>query len=81
VGNFICFNNQLTSLKGIPFVNGNINLGTNPIWKLIYPYWEQIESMQTGSRNLVMKMIGRLENPTTEDIARIMRSVDRMDMI
>jgi len=81
VGNFICFNNQLTSLKGIPFVNGDINLGTNPIWKLIYPYWEQIESMETGSRNLVMQMIGRLENPTAEDMERIMRSIERMDMI
>jgi len=81
VGNFFCFNNPLTSLKGIPFVNGDINFGQNPIWKLIYPYWDQIESMETGSINLVLQMIGQIENPKTEDIARIMRSIDRMDMI
>ncbi len=78
---FKCFNNQLTSLKGIPFVNGDIDIEQNPIRKLISPYWKQIEGMETGSRNLVMQMIGRLENPTAEDIARIMRSIDRMDMI
>jgi len=78
---FSCSDNRLTSLKGIPFVNGDINIEQNPIWNLISPYLEQIEGMETGSRNLVMQMIGRLENPTAEDIARIIRSVDRMDMI
>ena len=80
-GSFYCFNNQLTSLKGIPFVNGDIDIEPNPIWKLISPHWDQIESMETGSRNLVMQMIGQLENPKKEDIARIVRSLDRMDMI
>jgi hypothetical protein len=78
---FSCYDNRLTSLKGIPFVNGDINIEQNPIWKLISPYWKQIEGMETGSRNLVMQMIGRLENPTAEDIARIIRSVERMNMI
>jgi len=76
-----CFNNQLTSLKGIPFVNRNIYLDPNPIWKLIFPYWNHIGSMDTLSRNLVLQMIGQLENPTVEDIARIVRSVERMDML
>ena len=76
-----CSSNQLTSLKGIPFVNGDINLDPNPIWKLISPHWKQIESMDTRSRNLVLQMIGQLEIPTAEDIARISRSIDRMDMI
>jgi len=81
VGNFFCFNNQLTSLKGIPFVNGDIDIEQNPIWKLISPYWEQIEGMEMRSRNLVMQMIGQLDEPAAEDVARIMRSIDRMDMI
>ena len=80
-GSFYCFNNQLTSLKGIPFVNGDIDIEPNPIWKLISPHWDQIESMEMRSRNLVMHMIGQLENPKKEDIARIVRSLDRMDMI
>jgi hypothetical protein len=78
---FKCFNNQLTSLKGIPFVNGDIDIEQNPIWKLISPYWDQIDGMEMRSRNLVMQMIGQIENPTEEDITRIMRSIDRMDMI
>jgi hypothetical protein len=78
---FYCYTNKITSLKGMPFVNGRIDLNPNPVWILISPYWEQIESMQAGSRNLVLQMIGRLENPTAEDMERIMRSVERMDMI
>ena len=80
-GDFFCFNNQLASLKGIPFVNGDINLGQNPIWNLIFSHWKQIEDMKRELRNLVMQMIGQLETPKTEDIARIVRSVERMDMI
>ncbi len=80
-GIFFCSSNQLTSLKGIPFVNGDIYLDPNPIWKLISPCWKQIESMDTRSRNLVMQMISQLETPKKEDIARIVRSVERMDMI
>jgi len=80
-GNFFCDGNKLTSLEGIPFVSGNFYLDPNPIWNLISPYWEQIESMGTSSRNLVMQMIGQLENPKKEEIARIIRSIDRMDMI
>jgi len=80
-GLFYCDDNQITSLKGIPFVNGDIYLDPNPIWDLISSYWKQIESMDTRSRNLVMQMIGQLETPTAEDIARIVRSVERMDMI
>jgi len=37
--------------------------------------------METGSLNLVLKMIGQLETPNEEDITRIMRSVERMNMI
>ena len=80
-GDFSCYRNQITSLKGIPFVNVDINLNPNPIWNLISPHWDQIESMEMPSRNLVMQMIGRLENPTAEDMERIMRSRERMDMI
>ena len=80
-GNFHCYRNQITSLKGIPFVNGDIDIDPNPIWKLISPHWDQIEGMEMRSRNLVMQMIGQLENPKKEDIARIVRSLDRMDMI
>jgi len=79
--NFYCSSNKLTSLKGIPFVNGDISLDLNPIWNLISPYWKQIEGMETGSINLVLQMIGQIENPTAEDIARIARSIDRMNMI
>jgi len=78
---FKCYDNKLTSLEGIPFVNRNIYIEPNPIWKLISPHWDQIEGMETRSRNLVMQMIGQLENPKKEDIARIVRSLDRMDMI
>ncbi len=78
---FYCYDNRLISLKGISFVGGLIGLGTNPIWDLISPYWDQIEGMEVGSRNLVMQMIGQLETPTAEDIARIIRSVDRINMI
>jgi len=78
---FSCYGNQITSLKGIPFVNGDIIFNPNPIWNLISPHWDQIESMEMRSRNLVMQMIGRLENPTAEDMERIMRSIERMDMI
>jgi len=80
-GNFSCEHNQLSSLEGIPFVSGNFYLDPNPIWNLISPYWKQIEGMGKESRNLAMQMIGQLENPKTEDIARIVRSVERMDMI
>jgi hypothetical protein len=76
-----CSNNKLTSLKGIPFISEYIDLVANPIWDLISPYWEQIKGMEMRSRNLVMQMIGQLENPTTEDLKKIMRSADRMDMI
>jgi len=78
---FWCYNNQLTSLKGIPFFRGTIDLKTNPIWDLISPYWKKIECMETGSMNLVLKMIGKLETPMEEYITRIMRSVERMNMI
>jgi hypothetical protein len=80
-GNFSCEHNQLSSLEGIPFVSGNFYLDPNPIWNLISPYWKQIKGMETGSINLVLKMIGQLETPKEEDITRIMRSVERMNMI
>ena len=80
-GDFSCYGNQITSLKGIPFVNGDIIFNPNPIWNLISPHWDQIESMEMRSRNLVMQMIGQIENPTAEDMERIMRSIERMDMI
>jgi len=79
--NFSCYRNKITSLKGIQFVDGDINLDPNPIWKLISPHWEQIRGMKRKLRNLAMEMIGQIENPKTEDIARIVRSVERMDMI
>jgi len=80
-GNFNCSHNSITSLKGIPFIKFDVYLKQNPIWNLISPYWDQIESMDTRSRNLAMQMIGQLETPTAEDMSRIIRSVDRMDMI
>jgi hypothetical protein len=79
--NFFFSRNQLTSLKGIPFVNGDISLDLNPIWNLMSRHWGQIEDMEVGSRNLVLQMIGQLEEPTAEDLKRIIRSVDRINMI
>jgi hypothetical protein len=80
-GNFYCSFNNLTSLKQIPYSEGNIDLGENPIWDLLSSHWNRIKNMGVGLRNVTLQMIGQLETPKTEDIAMIVRSVERMDMI
>jgi len=78
---FWCYDNDLTSLKGVPFIEGDIYLNKNPIFSLLDPISSMFDAMEIGSRNMVLQMIGRIDKPSEEDITRIMRSVERMNML
>ena len=81
-GSLYADNNPLVSLKGIPDFNfNNFYIRNTPAEEIFYKYAGKIQSMSESNKKIVFKMLSLLDPLTNEGAERIVKSVERMDMI
>jgi len=76
-----CDNNQINSFEFFPYVDGDIRIDNNPVWDVLSPHWNKINSLSTKLRYWFFHLLGQADSPTNADVLKTFNAIERMEMI